>query len=62
MIKILIYLKIQYLRVRFFHLRHLLCGKVWNAAVTQLFFSLATGMGSIIMFASYNNFRHNLYR
>ncbi|OXA59234.1 sodium-dependent nutrient amino acid transporter 1 [Folsomia candida] len=35
---------------------------VWYAAVTQCFFSLNTGTGSIIMFASYNPFRHNIYR
>lgn len=35
---------------------------VWYAAVDQSFFSLSVGFGSIIMFASYNDFRHNVYR
>ncbi|XP_046589864.1 sodium-dependent nutrient amino acid transporter 1 [Neodiprion lecontei] len=35
---------------------------VWYAAITQCFFSLSVCMGAIIMFSSYNNFRHNLYR
>ena len=36
--------------------------KVWFAAVSQCFFSLSTGFGPIIMYASYNPFRHNVYR
>ncbi|KAA0194672.1 nutrient amino acid transporter 1-like [Hyalella azteca] len=36
--------------------------KVWYAALSQSFFSLSVGFGSIIMFASYNDFRHNVYR
>jgi solute carrier family 6 amino acid transporter-like protein 5/7/9/14 len=36
--------------------------KVWYAAVSQCFFSLSTGFGPIIMYASYNPFRHNVYR
>ncbi|KAB7506127.1 Sodium-dependent nutrient amino acid transporter 1 [Armadillidium nasatum] len=35
---------------------------VWFKAVGQSFFSLSVGFGSIIMFSSYNNFRHNVYR
>lgn len=35
---------------------------VWYAAVTQCFFSLNVGFGSIIMYSSYNNFSHNIYR
>ncbi|XP_069985298.1 sodium-dependent nutrient amino acid transporter 1 isoform X2 [Penaeus vannamei] len=35
---------------------------VWYAAVNQSFFSLSVGFGSIIMFSSYNSFRHNVYR
>lgn len=35
---------------------------VWYAAVSQCFFSLNTGFGSLIMFASYNPFHHNIYR
>ncbi|XP_071521737.1 LOW QUALITY PROTEIN: sodium-dependent nutrient amino acid transporter 1-like [Panulirus ornatus] len=35
---------------------------VWFAAVNQSFFSLSVGFGSIIMFSSYNSFRHNVYR
>ncbi|KAK4305035.1 hypothetical protein Pmani_023058 [Petrolisthes manimaculis] len=35
---------------------------VWYAAVDQSFFSLSVGFGSIIMFSSYNPFRHNVYR
>ncbi|KAF7278379.1 sodium-dependent nutrient amino acid transporter 1-like [Rhynchophorus ferrugineus] len=40
----------------------LLNAKVWYAAVTQCFFSLNIGFGSISMYASYNNFKHNVYR
>ncbi|XP_053698878.1 sodium-dependent nutrient amino acid transporter 1 [Sabethes cyaneus] len=40
----------------------LLNPKVWKEAVVQCFFSLATGMGPIIMFSSYNNFKHNCHR
>lgn len=36
--------------------------EVWYAAVDQSFFSLSVGFGSIIMFSSYNDFRHNVYR
>jgi solute carrier family 6 amino acid transporter-like protein 5/7/9/14 len=36
--------------------------EVWYAAVTQCFFSLNTGTGSIIMFSSYNPFKHNIYK
>ncbi|RXG52435.1 Sodium-dependent nutrient amino acid transporter 1, partial [Armadillidium vulgare] len=35
---------------------------VWYAAVGQCFFSLNVGYGSVIMFASYNKFSHNIYR
>ncbi|XP_054740047.1 sodium-dependent nutrient amino acid transporter 1 [Anastrepha obliqua] len=40
----------------------LLDPKVWYAAVTQVFFSLAICFGNIIMYASYNRFRHNIKR
>ena len=40
----------------------LLNPKVWYNACTQLFFSMGVGMGSIIMFSSYNKFNHNIYR
>lgn len=36
--------------------------QVWYAAITQLFFSLSTCYGVITMFASYNNFSHNILR
>ncbi|XP_035704721.1 sodium-dependent nutrient amino acid transporter 1-like [Folsomia candida] len=36
--------------------------KVWYNAAGQCFFSLNTGLGAIIMFASYNKFSHNIYR
>lgn len=36
--------------------------QVWYAAVSQSFFSLSVGFGSITMFASYNGFTHNVYR
>nr|AEE62074.1 unknown [Dendroctonus ponderosae] len=35
---------------------------VWYAAVTQCFFSLNVGFGSIIMYSSYNPFKHNINR
>ncbi|KAG6447148.1 hypothetical protein O3G_MSEX004764 [Manduca sexta] len=35
---------------------------VWYSAVTQVFFSLTVCSGPIIMFSSYNGFRHNIYR
>lgn len=40
----------------------LLNPKVWKEAIVQLFFSLAVGMGPIIMYSSYNRFEHNIYR
>uniref|UniRef100_A0A1A9WAV7 Transporter n=1 Tax=Glossina brevipalpis TaxID=37001 RepID=A0A1A9WAV7_9MUSC len=36
--------------------------KVWKEAVVQCFFSLAVGLGPVIMFSSYNKFDHNIYR
>ena len=36
--------------------------KVWYAAVTQSFFSLAIGFGSLTTFSSFNKFRHNVYK
>ncbi|KAG5669724.1 hypothetical protein PVAND_000019 [Polypedilum vanderplanki] len=36
--------------------------QVWYAATTQLFFSLSVGQGTIIMFASFNRFDHNIHR
>nr|XP_029721155.1 sodium-dependent nutrient amino acid transporter 1-like isoform X2 [Aedes albopictus] len=36
--------------------------KVWYAAVTQCFFSLSICFGNIIMYSSYNKFRHNVHR
>ncbi|CAH0564757.1 unnamed protein product [Brassicogethes aeneus] len=40
----------------------LMDAKVWYAAITQCFFSLNVGFGSIIMYSSYNNFDHNINR
>uniref|UniRef100_T1GG38 Sodium-dependent nutrient amino acid transporter 1 n=1 Tax=Megaselia scalaris TaxID=36166 RepID=T1GG38_MEGSC len=40
----------------------LLEAKVWYAAVTQVFFSLAIFFGGIIMYSSYNRFGHNIYK
>ncbi|CAG0893148.1 unnamed protein product [Cyprideis torosa] len=40
----------------------LLDTQVWLAAVNQCFFSLTVGFGNIIMYSSYNGFRHNVYR
>uniref|UniRef100_A0A1I8QAK1 Transporter n=1 Tax=Stomoxys calcitrans TaxID=35570 RepID=A0A1I8QAK1_STOCA len=36
--------------------------RVWYAAVTQVFFSLSICYGCIIMYASFNRFRHNIRR
>lgn len=36
--------------------------KVWYSAVSQCFFSLNVGFGTITMYASYNSFDHNVYR
>ena len=36
--------------------------KVWYAAVTQSFFSLGIGFGTLPTYASYNKFRHNIGR
>ncbi|KAG7157057.1 Sodium-dependent nutrient amino acid transporter 1-like 2 [Homarus americanus] len=36
--------------------------RVWYAAVEQALFSLTIGFGVVVMLASYNNFRHNVYR
>lgn len=35
---------------------------VWYAAVTQVFFSLNVYFANVIMYSSYNKFRHNIYR
>jgi len=35
---------------------------VWYAAVTQVFFSLAICFGTLITYASYNNFNRNVYK
>ncbi|KAJ8957366.1 hypothetical protein NQ318_004845 [Aromia moschata] len=40
----------------------LLQADVWYAAVTQCFFSLNVGFGSIIMYSSYNSFTQNINR
>ncbi|XP_018788839.1 PREDICTED: sodium-dependent nutrient amino acid transporter 1 [Bactrocera latifrons] len=40
----------------------LLNPKVWKEAVVQCFFSLAVGLGPIVMFSSYNHFDHCIYR
>lgn len=36
--------------------------KVWQAAAGQMFFSLSIAMGGLIMFSSYNDFRHNIFQ
>ncbi|XP_063861923.1 sodium-dependent nutrient amino acid transporter 1-like isoform X2 [Scylla paramamosain] len=43
------------------HWEELLTPKVWFAAVNQAFFSLSIGFGVVNTFASYNNFRNNVY-
>lgn len=35
---------------------------VWRKAVEQCFFSLSVALGPVIMFSSYNQFDHNIYR
>nr|CAI5822967.1 unnamed protein product [Callosobruchus analis] len=40
----------------------LLDAQVWYAAVTQCFFSLNVGFGTIVMLSSYNSFTHNISR
>ncbi|XP_013107991.2 sodium-dependent nutrient amino acid transporter 1 isoform X1 [Stomoxys calcitrans] len=40
----------------------LLDAKVWYAAVTQVFFSLTVCYGVVVMYASFNRFRHNIRR
>lgn len=35
---------------------------VWYAAVTQCFFSLSVCFGGVVMYSSYNDFNHNIYR
>jgi len=42
--------------------KKLLEPQVWYAAVTQSFFSLSVGFGSVITFSSYNKFEHNIYK
>ncbi|XP_015039320.2 sodium-dependent nutrient amino acid transporter 1 isoform X2 [Drosophila pseudoobscura] len=42
--------------------RQLLDPLVWYAAVTQVFFSLAICFGTVITYASYNNFNRNVYK
>ncbi|KAM7344151.1 lithium-inducible SLC6 transporter [Cochliomyia hominivorax] len=41
--------------------KELLNPLVWYAAVTQVFFSLAICFGTLITYASYNNFKRNVY-
>lgn len=36
--------------------------QVWMEAVVQCFFSLAVGLGPLVMFSSYNKFDHNSHR
>jgi len=36
--------------------------QVWYYAVTQAFFTLNLGYGTIMMYSSYNNFRHDVHR
>lgn len=40
----------------------LLDAQVWYNAVTQVFFSLYICFGTLIMYASFNPFKHNVYR
>ncbi|XP_076319913.1 sodium-dependent proline transporter-like isoform X2 [Tachypleus tridentatus] len=35
---------------------------VWQAAASQMFFSLSVSMGALIMYSSYNDFRNNIFR
>ncbi|XP_015434043.1 PREDICTED: sodium-dependent nutrient amino acid transporter 1-like [Dufourea novaeangliae] len=42
--------------------RKLFDANVWYAAVTQCFFSLSVCFGGVVMYSSYNDFRHNIYR
>ncbi|RWS04481.1 sodium- and chloride-dependent glycine transporter 2-like protein, partial [Dinothrombium tinctorium] len=35
---------------------------VWQAAASQMFFSLSVSMGGLIMYSSYNDFRHNIFK
>ncbi|CAL4093740.1 unnamed protein product, partial [Meganyctiphanes norvegica] len=36
--------------------------KVWWNAINQSFFSLGVGFGNLVMLASYNDFKHDIYR
>lgn len=36
--------------------------KVWYEAVIQCFFSLAICFGDVLMYASFNTFKHNIHR
>ncbi|UYV77208.1 hypothetical protein LAZ67_15000129 [Cordylochernes scorpioides] len=36
--------------------------EVWQKAAGQMFFSLSISMGALIMYSSYNGFRHNIFR
>lgn len=36
--------------------------EVWQQAASQVFYSVAPGWGGFLTFASYNRFRHNVYR
>ncbi|RWS26933.1 sodium- and chloride-dependent glycine transporter 2-like protein, partial [Leptotrombidium deliense] len=35
---------------------------VWQAAASQMFFSLSISSGGLIMYSSYNDFRHNIFK
>jgi solute carrier family 6 amino acid transporter-like protein 5/7/9/14 len=36
--------------------------RVWQAAASQMFFSLGVAMGGLIMYSSYNDFKHDIFR
>ena len=36
--------------------------EVWQDAASQMFYSLGVAMGGLTMYASYNDFRHNIFR
>lgn len=62
--------KLLEIKVRFFFILnnqrlikyYLIDKKVWQAAAGQMFFSLSVAMGGLIMFSSYNDFRHNIFQ
>lgn len=45
-----------------FQVKDLMNFELWQDAASQMFYSLGVAMGGLTMYASYNDFRHNIFR